>query len=224
MRQCIIYSFVAVRTSFGVTGQILGRWSRFVPPRGSYTDFVELFHELEFLQYRLEVRTAELNIPPRYQFSAKLSFQDLQDSPERRSPDFIYDIWTRLYRTNWLPLSPQNGICISRRFYLVSISNSCPVSLIRPYFQLRDYLSWYGSRTSSVHYGTMVQIMRSARYLLMFRHATFLSTHLQFTGTQLNGPHYRKRVLLTDLLDLSDYTPDTFNSPQARYLRSLVPR
>lgn len=129
MRQCIIYSFVAVRTSFGVTGQILGRWSRFVPPRGSYTDFVELFHELEFLQYRLEVRTAELSIPSRYQFSAKLSFQDLQDSPERRSPDFIYDIWTRLYRTNWLPLSPQNGICISRRFYLVSISNSCPVSL-----------------------------------------------------------------------------------------------
>ena len=76
----------------------------------------------------------------------------------------------------------------------------------------------------TVHYGTIVQIMRAARYLLMFRHATYLASQLQFTGTQPNGPHWGSIVLLPSLVDLTDFTPDTFDSPRARRLRSLVPQ
>ena len=91
-------------------------------------------------------------------------------------------------------------------------------------FQIRDYLTWYGSQTNSAYYGTIVQVMKSARFLLMFRHATFLSAQLRFTGIQPTGPHYREFVFLTDLLDLTDFTPDSFDSPRARVVRSAVPR
>ena len=43
----------------GITGQILGRWNQLniaaPAPIGSYTDFTELFFELDYLRYRVEV-------------------------------------------------------------------------------------------------------------------------------------------------------------------------
>ena len=46
---------LAIRTCYGVVAQILGRWETHTPVKGSYDDYTALYHEVEYLQWRLEV-------------------------------------------------------------------------------------------------------------------------------------------------------------------------
>ena len=58
----------------------------------------------------------------------------------------------------------------------------------------------------------------------MYRQASLYSLQLKFHGIIPGKKHYRQIVELPDLIELVDYTPDSFNSPMAKHIRSLVPQ
>ena len=91
-------------------------------------------------------------------------------------------------------------------------------------FQIKQHMIWADEIRQTASYGTIVQILRAARYLLMYRHATKLSMELIFVGKKPDHETYQKEVRLFDLLQPIDFIPDSFDTPATRQVRRLVPQ
>lgn len=81
---------------------------------------------------------------------------------------------------------------------------------------------WWGGVTKTAYYGAAVQVMRSARYMLMFRQASIFSMNLKFYGIAPRSKHYHKILTLSEIINLQDFTPDSFNSETAQRIRARV--
>ena len=66
--------------------------------------------------------------------------------------------------------------------------------------------------------------MRMARFLFMYRQCNIYAMQLKFCGISPGKKHYRQVVELPDLVSITDYTPDSFDSPMARRIRAMVPQ
>ena len=87
-------------------------------------------------------------------------------------------------------------------------------------FQLREIIYWWGNRTKKAFYGSAVQVMRSARYMIMFRQASIYSMNLKFVGIAPQSKNYRKVLELSEIINWVDFTPDSFNTETTQRIRA----
>ena len=81
-------------------------------------------------------------------------------------------------------------------------------------------MSWFGDISQTAQYSACVHTLRLARFMLMYRRATQLSMELKFTPKDTAATQIP--ITLQQLLNLDDFTPDSFNSQQAQAIRATT--
>ena len=89
---------------------------------------------------------------------------------------------------------------------------------------MRQHVIWLNEIQQKATYGTITEILRAARCMLMYRHAAKMSMELRFTIKKPEHQHYKEDFRLQDILSPIDYVPDSFDTPSTKEIRAQVPQ
>ena len=89
---------------------------------------------------------------------------------------------------------------------------------------MRQHVIWLNEIQQRATYGTIAEILRAARCMLMYRHAAKISMELRFTIKQPEHQHFQEEFRLQDILNPIDFVPDSFDTPTTQKIRAQVPQ
>ena len=79
-----------------------------------------------------------------------------------------------------------------------------------------------GISSGLTYFAACMQVIRGSRYISLYRHAASLAMKLKLRGKDPERANYGQIVTLSEVLQLVDLVPDSFDTEATREIRQRV--